>query len=329
MGTIEELISDIAIAAIEREAVHGLSAKRKRLPPWLLYDERGSLLFEQITSLPEYYLTRKEREILTCCAADVVRKAGNDHTLTIIELGAGTAAKTALLLEAVAKYQEVVHYRPIDVSPEALRIAEAHLRSTVPGIAFDPSIANYATGDFAVLRPRDHHVLVVYLGSSIGNFTPPEAKRLLKKIRRQLRPGDHLLIGADLVKAEELLIAAYDDAAGVTASFNLNVLARLNRELGSNFELDSFIHEARWNRERSRIEMHLRSTVRQHINFPTRNGDLVFATEILSGEAIHTENSYKFSEDSIKNLLAISGFGVRSMWQDPEHMFCVTLAAVE
>lgn len=329
MGTIEEPISDIAVAAVEREAVRGLSAKQKSLPSWLFYDESGSLLFERITSLPEYYLTRKERQILTSCAEDVVRDAADNHSLAIIELGAGTAAKTGLLLEAAAKYQDEVLYQPIDVSPQALRMAENHLRSSVPGILIDSLVANYTEGDFPILRPRGGRVLVVYLGSSIGNFTPAEAKRLLRRVRHRLCPGDHLLIGMDLIKSEEKLIAAYDDEAGVTASFNLNVLTRLNRELGANFDTGNFTHEARWNRRQSRVEMHLVSRSKQYIEFPTQNGCGVFASDILIGESIHTENSYKFTEQSIESLLTVSGFAIRSMWQDPERMFCVTLAVVE
>lgn len=329
MGTIQEPISDIAITRAERNAVRGLSARQKRLPPWLFYDEKGSLLFEQITSLPEYYLTRKEREILTRYAADAVREASDGHLLAVVELGAGTATKTSLLLEAAAKFQDEILYRPIDVSGQALKIAEAHLKLAVPGIMIDSLIGDYAAEDLAFLRPRDERILVVYLGSSIGNFTPTEAKRLLRRVRRQLRPGDHLLIGMDLIKEEKRLISAYDDAAGVTASFNLNVLARLNRELGANFDLDNFIHEARWSCTKSRIEMHLISTSEQHIEFPTRNRCSVFAIDILIGESIHTENSYKFTEQSIERLLSGSGFRIRSMWQDPEHMFCITLAAAD
>lgn len=329
MGTIEEPISDIAVAAVEREAVRGLSAKQKSLPSWLFYDESGSLLFEKITSLPEYYLTRKEREILSYCAEDAVLKAADNHPLAIVELGAGTAAKTSLLLEATARQQAEVLYQPIDVSPQALRMAENRLRSSVPGILIDSLVANYTEGDFPIFRPRGGRVLVVYLGSSIGNFTPTEAKRLLRRVRHRLCPGDHLLIGIDLIKSEEKLIAAYDDEAGVTASFNLNVLTRLNRELGANFDADNFTHEARWNRRRCRVEMHLVSRSRQCIEVPTRNGCGVFASDILIDESIHTENSYKFSKQSIESLMTASGFAIRSMWQDRERMFCVTLAVVE
>ena len=221
--------------AVLTEAIAGLSARPKTLPPWLFYDEAGSALFEKITELPEYYLTRAERSIFAERADEIVNSVG--HPLTIAELGSGTASKTGLLLAAAARRQPRVLYQPIDVSPSALEQAVATLPAAIPGVVVRPQIANYITNGYVIERPDDCCVLALYIGSSIGNFGPDEARAILRKLRKQMKKtGDAILLGVDLApncnKTVEQLTAAYDDAAGVTAAFNKNILARLNRESG-------------------------------------------------------------------------------------------------
>jgi len=309
--------------AILSEAIAGLSSFPKTLPPWLFYDEAGSALFEKITELPEYYLTRAERSIFTERADEIVTSAG--HPLTIAELGSGTASKTVLLLAAAARRQPKVLYQPIDVSQSALDQAAETLPLAIPGVAVRPQIANYITNGYTIERPENCCVLALYIGSSIGNFGPDEARSILRKLRKQLRKtGDAILLGADLApncnKTVEQLIAAYDDAAGVTAAFNRNILARLNRELGADFDLDAFCHRAYWNAQDSRIEMHLQSKVGQTVTIDGQR--IVFAP----GESIHTENSYKFTERGLIELLHDSGYSSPQWFEDAEHRFAVALA---
>ena len=305
-----------------REALSGLTAKRKTLPPWLFYDERGSQLFERITALPEYYLTRTERGIFTANADELF--LGIDSPVTIAELGAGTAAKTGILLTAAARFQPEVLYQPIDVSASALDEACAAIASNIPGVIVQSMVANYLTEPFTLLRPEDHRILALYIGSSIGNFSPQEATAILRNLREHLEPGDSLLLGADLApgphKSVATLLAAYDDAAGVTAEFNMNILARLNRELDANFDLDSFAHRARWNAADSRIEMHLESLAPQTIHIEGQS------FHFNQGETIHTENSYKFTDEALETLLTRSGFTPTRTFHDPTHSFALTLA---
>jgi dimethylhistidine N-methyltransferase len=305
------------------EAIAGLSARRKTLPPWLFYDEAGSVLFEKITELPEYYLTRAERSIFAERADEIIGGVG--HPLTIAELGSGTASKTGLLLAAAAHRQPELLYQPIDVSPSALEQAAATLPAAIPGVVVRPQIANYITNGYTIERPDDCCVLALYIGSSIGNFGPDEARAILRKLRKQLKKtGDAILLGIDLApnrdKTVEQLIAAYDDAAGVTAAFNKNVLARLNRELDANIDLDAFRHRAYWNPRDSRIEMHLVSTVAQTVTIGDER--IVFSP----GESIHTENSYKFTERGLRELLHDSGYSSPQWFEDADHHFAVALA---
>src|SRR6185437_2270726 len=241
--------TDALREAVLTEALAGLSSIPKTLPPWLFYDEAGSALFEKITELPEYYLTRTEHSIFTERADEIVSAAGNP--LTIAELGSGTASKTGLLLEAAARRQPQLLYQPIDVSPTALEQA-ADILSAIPGVAVRSQIANYITNGYTIKRPDRCSILALYIGSSIGNFDPEEARSILRKLRKQLtKAGDAILLGVDLApscnKTVEQLVAAYDDAAGVTAAFNKNILARLNRELSADFNLEAFRHRALWN----------------------------------------------------------------------------------
>jgi dimethylhistidine N-methyltransferase len=307
-----------AVAAAARE---GLGRRPRTLPPWLLYDERGSALFDEITALPEYYLTRTERAILAARAGAIVEAAG--LPLEVIELGAGSAAKTGLLLEALLARQARATYVPVDVSPDALRAAAARLRH-LGGLEIRPVVARYPD-ELGFLRGRRRaRRLVLFLGSNIGNYDPPAARALLASVRRELEPGDALLVGADVRKARRLLLAAYDDASGVTARFDKNVLARLNRELGGNFDLDAFRHVAAWNPEASRIELYLESLTRQRVTISAISADLTFAP----GERIHTESSYKLTKSRMRALLASAGFHPEETWQDPRGWFVVTLASL-
>ena len=322
MSQIAEVVDVVGNAART-----GLSAHPKTLPPWLFYDEVGSPLFEQITELPEYYLTRTERAILAVHADEILDALGTNATF--VELGAGTATKTGLLLEAATRRQTSVLYQPIDVSASALDEACEHLSAGIAGLIVRPQVANYVTDRIHIAHEPHRKVLALYIGSSIGNFSPNEARGVLANLRSQLLPGDHLLLGTDLApspqKSVASLIAAYDDAQGITAAFNLNILARLNRELSANFRLDRFAHEARWNATECRIEMHLLSTCAQTVFFPASPGSPALTVRFAPGESIHTENSYKFTGESLRELLAPCFRPVRS-FRDAEDRFAVTLA---
>lgn len=313
--------------AILRETLSGLtSTTQKTLPPWLFYDQRGSELFEQITTLPEYYLTRTELAIFTAHADEILLEF--DSPVTIAELGAGTATKTGLILQAATHFQTNVLYQPIDVSPTALNAASETLTATIPGLTIEPRVANYITETYTLARPSDHSVLALYIGSSIGNFSPLEAASILRNLRAHLEPGDALLIGTDLApglhKSVATILAAYNDASGVTAAFNRNILAHLNRELDADFNLDTFAHRALWNAADSRIEMHLESLVEQIVRIPM-DGHTQYV-HFAAGETIHTENSYKFTTEMLEALLTSTGFTTTRTFHDEAHSFAVTLA---
>ena len=262
-----EVISSRTSEAVAREVRAGLTATPKTLSPWLFYDEAGSHLFEQITELPEYYLTRTERSIFAAHADEILREAargqGPAGKLTLIELGAGTATKTGILLAAAVRQQGSVVYQPVDVSETALAEASDNILKNIPGVTVRCQVTDYTREALPLNRLRNTRTLALYIGSSIGNFTPEDATEVLRNLRAQLLPGDTLLLGTDLVpgehKTEATLLAAYDDAAGTTAAFNLNVLTRLNRDLGANFDTEKFRHKVLWNPGASRIEMHLES----------------------------------------------------------------------
>ncbi len=316
-----------AVDAVAHAARTGLCSNPKTLPPWLFYDEAGSPLFEQITELPEYYLTRTERAILAAHADEILEALGAEATF--VELGAGTATKTGLLLAAATRRQASVLYQPIDVSASALDEACEHLSAGISGLIVRPQVANYVTDSIYIAHEPHRKVLALYIGSSIGNFSPDEARGVLANLRSQLLPGDHLLIGTDLApspqKSVASLIAAYDDAQGITAAFNRNILARLNRELSANFRLDHFAHEARWNAAECRMEMHLVSTCAQTISVPMSPAGPALTLRFTPGESIHTENSYKFTRESLSALLSPRFRPVRS-FRDAEDRFALTLA---
>ena len=314
--------------AVLSAALTGLNVKgQKTLPPWLFYDDLGSALFEQITTLPEYYLTRTERALFTAHAAEIVSALGSD--ITLAELGAGSAAKTGILLSAASAAQPNVLYQPIDISSSALDEAAVSIAAHIPGVAIIPQVANYITERYTITRPAHHKVLALYIGSSIGNFSSAEAISILCNLRHHLAPGDALLLGVDLAptangssshKSVDTLLAAYDDATGVTAAFNKNILTRLNRELAADFDLSRFAHRARWNARDSRIEMHLESLADHAVHIAGKR--IPFA----AGETIHTENSHKFTTKALTTLLTNAHFTPTRTFTDADHTFAVTLA---
>ena len=310
------------------EAVrNGLTSTPKTLPPWLFYDHEGSLLFEEITRLPEYYLTRIERGIFLSDASEMIALAAGDDRLRLVELGAGSADKTRLLLAAANEFQGQVCYQPVDVSESALTAARLRLESELPEVIVEPQVCDYTHSLRLEPCSDDEKRLVLYIGSSIGNFLPEEAMELLCGLRAALSPGDSLLLGVDLAptdgaKSVDSLIAAYDDAQGVTAKFNKNMLVRLNRELGSDFDLESFRHRIRWNSDHSRIEMHLESMRAQRVRIPSLDMEVEFA----EGETIHTENSYKYRLGEVERILDTAGFRAPQRWRDEDGWFAVYLA---
>jgi dimethylhistidine N-methyltransferase len=313
---------DKRVGAAVRE---GLASRPKRLPAWLFYDEAGSRLFDAITELPEYYLTRTERGILAAHAAEMIAQAAGDARLSIVELGAGSADKTRLVLKAATELQGAVLYEPLDVSSSALEAARERIECEIAGVTVAPRVMDYTHGDGHRLHlgPVDcgERRMVLYIGSSIGNFEPHQAKKLLCRARAGLRPGDSFLLGVDLVKDEATLLAAYDDAAGVTAAFNRNLLVRLNRELDAEFDQEAFAHRAVWNGSASRIEMHLESHATQRV----RVGALDLTVDFAAGESIHTENSYKYRPGQPEALLTEAGFHAEATWTDPRGWFAVCL----
>jgi L-histidine Nalpha-methyltransferase len=312
-------------AALISEVENGLASSPKSLSPWVFYDAWGSCLFERITTLPEYYPSRIEREILVRFADEIVARVRPElsQALRVFELGAGTAAKTGILLAAAMRRHGRVTYVPCDVSPEALNQACTSIESLLPTVLLQPLVANYVTHPPQLARAKGT-TLALYIGSSIGNFSPQAARTILCNLRSQMHSGDALLLGTDMVEDEEVLLAAYDDREGVTADFNLNILRRLNRELRADFDSAGFRHHVRWNRADSRIEMHLESLREQYVRIPAAKLHVHFA----QGETIHTENSYKFTENTISALLDDAGFKIEQLWKDPLGWYALTLAGL-
>jgi dimethylhistidine N-methyltransferase len=304
-----------------REVLHGLRSHPKMLPPRLFYDAAGSALFEQITELPEYYVTSTEQAIFERHAPAMVAAAGGAST--IIELGAGTARKTMLVLRAALQLHPAVTFIPVDVSSFALEMAQQRVASELPQVAVHPLVMDY-TRRFSALSRLPGRKLVLYIGSSIGNFDPMAASALLRRLCASLSPGDSLLLGTDMRKPVDVLLRAYDDSAGVTARFNLNILTRINREFDADFDLAAFTHCVLWNQRESRIEMHLRSLRPQRVRINALNLTVNFA----AGETIHTENSYKFTPTMLEALAFNSGLHIEQTWCDERNWFAVTLLRV-
>jgi len=312
----------VTLPSYAEEVAGGLASQPKTLPCKLFYDATGSALFEEITRLPEYYLTRTELEILRQRADEMACSLGTD--VTVVELGAGTAVKTCTLLESLSRRQIRVQYFPVDISRAALHQAKERVESLGRQILVRPVVADFSDG-FEFLRSIPDKKLVAYLGSSIGNFDPPAAVSMLGEINRQLAAQDMLLLGTDLVKSKSMLVAAYDDSQGVTEQFNKNILARLNRELFADFDLESFRHVAIWNPRRSCMEIYLESLRTQTVDLPLLHLRVAFA----KSERIHTENSYKYTVETAKCMLGRSGYRLTHTWFDQHNWFALHLANVE
>jgi L-histidine Nalpha-methyltransferase len=310
---------DTGTSLIAEDVRAGLLNRPKSLPPKLFYDEEGSELFERITELPEYYLTRSERQILETYAGDMLAGAGAN--LTLVELGAGTAAKTGILIRALLRRQLRVEYYPLDVCESALEVASKSLTAISAQVRVHPVIVDY-TRDMDGIHRIAGRKLALYLGSSIGNFEKHEAAAVLRRLRSRFESGDALLLGADLAKSEAILQPAYDDSEGVTARFNKNILARINRELGGEFDPEKFRHIAEWNPILSRMQMYLESTEAQAIRIELLGLTVPFA----QGERIHTENSYKFTPQMVRSILSAGGFDLEATWTDSKGWFSVYLA---
>ena len=301
-----------------RDVAHGLSRPQKELPPKYFYDRRGSELFDEITRLPEYYLTRTERALLDCWSGALMTAL---NPAALVELGAGSADKTRLLLDAMVYAGSGEVYVPIDVSSEFLEESASRLRDEYPTLGIEPLVGDIADPlDLGDDLPSP--AIVAFLGSTIGNFDGSGARRLLRNIAAALRPGDHFLLGADLRKDPKVIERAYNDAQGVTAEFNLNVLRVLNRELGADFDLSAFEHRAFYDRTLHRIEMHLVSTDDQAAHIPGV-GDVAFA----GGESIRTEISCKYDRASLSEMLGSAGLGIDRWITDAASTYALVVAS--
>jgi L-histidine N-alpha-methyltransferase len=305
------------LAELRADVRAGLTAPDKTLPPKYFYDERGSMLFDEITRLPEYYLTRAETAILTERAAEIARLSACE---SLVELGSGTSAKTGLLLQAMRDAGTLREFVPFDVDPSVLADATAALSARYPGLRIAPFTGDFEHDLGAI--PPGRKRMIVFIGSTIGNLDPPARAKLLDQISAALQPGDTFLLGTDLVKDTGRLLRAYDDAAGVTAEFNRNVLLVLNRELQARFDPARFAHVALWNEEDGRIEMRLRSLDDQVVVI----GDLGLEVPFAAGEDLLTEISTKFTRSGVEAELFEAGFVVEAMWEAPEGEFLLTLA---
>lgn len=311
--TLPEDATDAALRADVRE---GLTRTPKTLPPKWFYDARGSELFEEITRLPEYYPTRAEREILLARAGEIAAASGAS---TLVELGSGSSEKTRHLLDALKGLHS---YVPVDVSESALTGAADALVADRPDLRVHALIADFTAGLELPGTPGPR--LVAFLGGTVGNLLPAERARFLASVRALLDPGDTLLLGTDLVKDESTLVSAYDDAAGVTAAFNKNVLTVMDRELGADFDPADFEHVARWDREQEWIEMRLRARRALTVKIP----ELDLLVHFEAGEEVRTEVSAKFRQDGVRAELAAAGMELTHWWTDEAGRFALSLATV-
>jgi L-histidine Nalpha-methyltransferase len=310
------LTPDHAARALREDARAGLTADPKWLPPKWFYDARGSELFEQITRLPEYYPTRAEREILQARAGEV---AAITKAHTLVELGSGSSEKTRLLLDGLRDHGTLTSFVPLDVSESALREAADAITADYQGLT-----VHGVVGDFTAhldRLPGDPPRVVAFLGGTIGNLLPAERETFYTSIRDVLEPGEWLLLGTDLVKDPETLIAAYDDSAGVTAEFNRNVLRVINRQLGADFDVDAFSHVAIWDPENEWIEMHLRADRAMRVLIPEIHLEIDFA----EGEELSTEISAKFHRHTVEAELDKAGFTNAAWWTDSQARFALSL----
>lgn len=315
-GRLRILVPVELRSRFREDVAAGLCRPQKAIPSMYFYDQRGSQLFEQICQQPEYYLTRTEATILREHVADILDEVGE---CTIVELGSGSAVKTRLLLDECQRRRYYLHYVPIDISESMLRITVRNLSVDYPRIHIDALAADYLNG--LVALPNSQGRLILFLGSNLGNFTVSEQAQLFSYLASSLRANDYFLLGLDLRKPVEILEPAYNDAAGVTAAFNLNLLRRMNQELHARFNLSSFSHRAFYYQRLSQIEMHLQSRVEQEV----RIADLDLRVPFRAGETIHTEISRKFDPAEIIEQLAPYGFQPRALWTDARHWFLVCL----
>jgi L-histidine N-alpha-methyltransferase len=308
---------DRYLAALRADVLAGLSATPKSLPPKYFYDERGSALFDEITRLPEYYLTRAETSILRERAAEIAALAECE---SLVELGSGTSAKTGLLLRAMLDAGTLREFVPLDVDPAVLAEATDALAARYPGLLLSPFVGDFEHDLGAI--PRSGRRMIAFLGSTIGNLGPSDRAQLLAEISAALRPGDTFLLGTDLVKDTGRLLRAYDDAAGVTAEFNRNILLVINRELHADFAVGQFQHVAVWDPDSAWIEMRLRSACQQTVTV----ADLDLTVSFAAGEEMRTEISAKFTPEQVRGELAAAGLETERFWTDPDGDFGLTLA---
>jgi L-histidine N-alpha-methyltransferase len=306
------------LSPIAEDVYQGLTSDPKTLSPKLFYDAAGSDIFDQITELPEYYPTATERGIFREHAHAIAEQAGN--VVSVVELGAGSAAKTVLLLDALMHRSAALAYYPVDVSASALDACRERFEALLPKVRVLPRVLDFTQG-MPQFRQIAGRKLFLFIGSSIGNFEPLEAGLFLKQVRSSMNPGDALLLGTDMRKSPKVLIPAYNDSQGVTAAFNKNLLVRMNRELNADFDLDSFSHQIVWNDRLSRIEMHLESLRAQKVTLR----DLALTVALAKGETIHTENSYKFTMPMVQAIAKNGGLSIERTWSDARQWFTVHL----
>ena len=305
------------MSSIETDVRRGLTTAPKDIPPKWFYDDRGSALFERITRLPEYYPTRRERAILESRAPEMARITGAD---TLVELGSGTSEKTRVLLDALRRAGTLTRFVPFDVSKQTLHDAASAIEQEYPGVDVQPVVGDF-TLDLDTI-PRRGRRLIAFLGGTIGNLLPEDRRRFLRAVGRLLEPGDFFLLGTDLVKDVDRLVAAYDDASGVTAEFNKNVLHVLNRELDADFDVSTFEHVAVFDNDREWIEMRLRSSQTQTVNLAA----IDLTIEFDAGEEMRTEVSAKFRREGVERELAAAGLCLTHWWTDDAGDFALSLS---
>jgi L-histidine N-alpha-methyltransferase len=321
---VHDLTAQIGQANFARDAGAGLSSNPKQLFPKYLYDALGSKLFEAICHVEEYYPTRAETEILSRHADEIVRSVPDSQTL--VELGSGSAEKTRKVIEAMLRIHSSLLFVPIDISPSALEESSHALLQAYPGLRIEAYAADYFDGLAALKLPEHESVLVLFLGSNIGNFQKQDATKFLQAIRKVLRPGDALLLGADLKKDRETLERAYNDSLGVTRAFILNQLARINREFGADFDLWAFGLRSVYNEHEGRIDVYLESLRDQSVVIP----GLDLSINLARGERIHMENAYKYDLNELSSMAQQTGFQREQTWFDEAHRFSSNLfVAVE
>lgn len=316
---IHNLVKRDPLTGLAEDVRKGLSAHPKRFLPKYFYDELGSQLFEAICLLPEYYLTRAENEILQRYSDEIAASVEGQKTL--VEMGSGSASKTRLIIEALLRSQEELIFMPVDISATALESSSRILLQSYPRLKIEAFAADYFAGLAELGKKRRRRTLALFLGSNISNFDAEEAHRFLRAMRSVLNEGDALLLGADLKKEPAILEAAYNDALGVTSAFNLNVLARINRELGGGFNLNAFRHRAFYNEGAGRIEIYIESLIEQTVRIEKLDLEVKFE----AGELIHTENSYKYDMAGIARLATATGFACSRSWFDSQERFSSNL----